>query len=392
LRWALLSKGTIEFLLVSDWVPNIIVCNDWPTGYLPNYLKTEYKKYAWIKDIITVFSIHNLAHQGTFKQQFVSEMDYDAGQAPMPAFEDLRMKFMNGMRRGIMYADAINTVSPTYATEIVTDTEMGEGLDKLLLEKRNVLFGILNGIDYVSWNPKTDDFIPEHFDSHNLKARSKNKLAVQKHFNLTEDSNAFVIGIVSRLSAQKGFSLLEGAMEKLLEELNVQLVIVGEGDTKFMDYFKKLSEMFPNKVGFQFNFEKLLPRLIFSGTDSILIPSKYEPSGLTQMEAMRYGSLPIVRRVGGLADTVVDHSLDSIGTGFVFEKYDPFSLSIAIVRAYENFKNKEVWENMQKNAMAQDFSWNASALVYEQMFEKVLKMQKNTDLYFLKVRNMQKGA
>jgi starch synthase len=369
IRWALLCKGTLEFLLVSDWIPDIIVCTDWPAGYLPNYLKTEYRKYTKLSKIITVFSIHNISHQGMFKHQFVSEMDYDAGQAPMPPLESERMKFMNGMRRGIMYADVINTVSETYAREIVEDVERGEGLSELLAERRGILHGILNGIDYDSWNPENDNFVPSHFNSKNLEARSENKILVQKHFGLEESSDSFLVGIVSRLSDQKGFSLLDGSIEKLLEEIDLQLVIVGEGDSKYMNYFKKLQEQFPRRVGFQFNFDDKIPRLIFSGSDSILIPSKFEPSGLTQMEAMRYGSVPIVRKVGGLADTVFDYSsMNSIATGFVFEKFDPFSFSIAVVRAYENFKNPTVWKMIQKNGMSQDFSWKSSAKVYEKVF------------------------
>ena len=370
-RWALLCRGALEFLCVSDWIPDIIVSTDWTTGYLSNYLKTKYQNYRRLAKIISVFSIHNLHYQGTFKHKFVTETDYDSGQAPMPAFEDPKMKLMNGMRRGIMYADAINTVSPTYAKEILSQ-ELGEDLEEILGDRRGDLYGILNGIDCESWNPATDKSIAFNYSLKDLSLRTKNKTALQAHFRLNTDPRSFLIGIVSRMSEQKGFSLLEETMETLMRELNIQLVIIGEGDSRYMDFFQKLKEEFSDRIGFQFKFDGALPRMAFAGCDAILIPSKFEPSGLTQMEAMRYGAVPIVRKTGGLADTVSDPLLDQKnGTGFVFEKFDSFSLAIAIVRAYENYHNQKVWSEIQKNGMKQDFSWKKSAIKYAELFHKV---------------------
>jgi len=379
IRWALLCKGALEFLIVSDWVPDIIVCTDWAAGYFPNYLKTDYKNVKKLSKLLTVFSIHNLAHQGMFKQKFVAEMDYDAGQAPMPGFDDPRINFMNGMRRGIMYSDMINTVSPTYAEEIVAHREMGEELSDLLSERRSVLKGILNGIDYKSWDPTTDPDLSVNFDSKSLGKRNLNKSALQSRFGLVEDEKYFLIGIVSRLSEQKGFSLLEESIRNLLQELPIQVVIVGEGDSRYMNFFQKLVEDFPHQVAFQFKFEKILPRQVFAGADSILIPSKYEPCGLTQMEAMRYGSVPVVRKVGGLSDTVIDLAKDEDANGFVFEKFDPFSLSIAIVRAYENFRNPSIWRKLQENGMKYDSSWDSSAKEYQKMFDQMIKRADRDD-------------
>jgi starch synthase len=378
IRWNLLCKGVLEFLLISDWTPDIIVCTDWAIGYLPNYLKTEYKHHDKLKNIATAFSIHNLSYQGMFRQQFVSKEDYDTGLSALPSFEDSRMRLMNGMRRGIIYADVINTVSANYAHEIVTNKVTGEGLNTLLSKRKSVLHGILNGLDYELMNPETDPSLAAKFSRSSLAKRLKNKRAVQKYFGLPLNPDAFLIGIVSRLNEQKGFDLLVDSVDKILEELDVQLVVLGEGDTKYMDYFKDLQEKFPKHVGFKFNFERILPRLIFAGTDSVLIPSKFEPSGLIQMEAMRYGSVPIVRKVGGLADTVHDHGDKTAPhTGFVFEKFDPFSLSIAIVRAYENFRNPALWKKIQQNGMSQDFSWASSALKYEAMFKEAIKRGKH---------------
>ena len=370
-RWALLCRGALEFLGVSDWVPDIIVSTDWTTGYLSHYLKTKYRNYRRLAKIISIFSIHNLHYQGTFKHKFVTETDYDSGQAPMPAFEDPKMELMNGMRRGIMYADAINTVSPTYAKEIL-GREFGEDLEGILSDRRSDLYGILNGIDCESWDPATDKSLASNYSLKDPESRTENKKALQEYFRLNTDPRAFLIGIVSRMSEQKGFSLLEEIMETLMRELNIQLVVIGEGDSRYMDFFQKLKELFSDRVGFQFKFDGTLPRMAFAGCDAILIPSKFEPSGLTQMEAMRYGAVPIVRKTGGLADTVFDPLLDQKnGTGFVFEKFDSFSMAIAIVRAYENYHHQKVWDQIQKNGMRQDFSWKKSAIKYAELFHKI---------------------
>src|SRR3989344_2178412 len=232
-RWALLCRGTLEFLLVSDWFPDVIVCADWQTGYLPNYLDTVYKENQLFHNLATVFSIHNLSYQGIFKHRFVSEMDFDDGHSPIPGFNEQRLLNINGMRRGIMYADVINTVSPTYSQEIMTE-EYGEGLNELLAERRTVLFGILNGIDYQVWNPYTDTNINTNFDANSLDKRVENKRYLQERFGLAQDPEKFVIGMATRLTNQKGVDLIEHIIKKLLEEIPMQLIVVGTGDTSLM--------------------------------------------------------------------------------------------------------------------------------------------------------------
>lgn len=375
-RWALFGRGVLEFLRVwKKWVPDVIVAADWQMTFLLNYLKTVYKDDKVLSSIATVFSIHNLYHQGMFDHHFVSEMDYDDGQSAIPSFYNPRLLKLNMMRRGIMYADTINTVSPTYAKEIMTQ-EYGEMLDALLRERRSVLYGILNGIDYETINPKTDPFLVEQYDMRSLGKRLKNKAQLQDRFGLPIDSQKFVIGIVSRLGSQKGFDLLFETLESLLKQLDMQLVVLGSGDSQYMGFFDEMSKKFPKQVAAHLSFDTVLPRLIFGGADVLLIPSKFEPSGLTQMEAMRYGAVPIVRKTGGLADTVEDYNpVENTGTGFVFEDFSGLAMSMALTRAFENYRHKDIWRGIQRRAMEKDFSWEHSAQEYVKLFEKSLDIK-----------------
>ena len=375
-RWMLLSKGVLEFVRRSEWKPDIIVANDWQTGFVPNLVHTDYKDDPILSRIPIMFSIHNLKYQGTFDPNFVPEMDYDAGQKKISDFFDPTTKNLNGMRRGIMYADIINTVSPTYAKEILTE-EFGEGLDKLLNERKSRLFGVLNGIDTESLNPETDKDLVVNYSIKSLDKRPENRLALQRQFGLTADRDSFVMAMVSRLDEQKGFDLVIQILKPLMENINFQFIVVGEGDTGYRKFFEELKIKYPDRIGTHFTFDARIPRMIFSGADAVLIPSKFEPSGLVQMEAMRYGCIPIVRKVGGLADSVEDFTPQmNKGTGFVFEKYDPFSLTIAIIRATEIYKQKKEWSKLMSHAMSKDFSWQKSAKEYLGLFEMALRFHK----------------
>lgn len=376
-RWTLLSKGALEFIRFNkDWRPDIIVASDWQTGLIPNLLKTEYKKNPFLSPIASVFSIHNLAYQGVFKHRFVSEMDYDDGHSPIPEISNPRLLKINSMRRGIMHADIISTVSQTYAKEITTP-EYGELLDGLLQEKRSNLFGILNGIDYEVKNPETDPHIDFKYNIKNLNERVKNKEVLKHKFNLPQtEEDVFIIGIVSRLNSQKGIDILMEALPPLLDNFDFQLVVVGTGDEKYLSFFTELSKKHPN-VSVHLSFDNVLPSLVFSGADAILIPSKFEPCGLTQMEAMRYGAVPIVRKTGGLADSVNNYDPSkNTGNGFVFEKFDHYSLCGAVIRAMENYKHRKAWQGIQKSAMSTDFSWTKSAKEYAKLFVKALEFHR----------------
>ncbi len=372
-RWALLSRAVLEFSKYSSWRPDVIIACDWQSGLVPNYSNTIYKDDPKISAIATVFSIHNLFFQGMFDHRFVSEMDYDSGREVIPDFNDSRLLKLNFMRRGIMYADVINTVSPTYGQEITTQ-EYGEGLNELLGERRSRLSGILNGIDTDVYNPETDSNIQFHYGIKTLDLKTKNKSVLQQKFNLPVRDNVQLFGIVSRLTDQKGFGLLMDAAEPLLENFDIQLVVVGSGEGHFMTFFQELAKKYPQKVGIHLSYDEVLPYMVYAGADAIIIPSRFEPSGLTQMEAMRYATVPIVRKTGGLADSVVDYDpTNKTGTGFVFKKFDNRAFYGVMVRAIETYRYPEFWRDIQKRAMKADFSWSKSAREYVELFNKAME-------------------
>jgi len=376
IRWALLCRGVLEFLsTASNWQPDIIVSSDWQTGLIPNFLKTVYKEDPKLSKISSIFSIHNLYYQAMFDHRFVSELDFDDGHSPVPAFHDQRLTKINWMRRGIIYADAINTVSPNYAREIMT-ADYGELLDELLRERKSAISGILNGIDYKTWNPETDPAILHPYSNRDLAPREMNKTVLQERFGLKVEKDVFLVAIVSRMSKQKGLDLLFPILETLLRELPMQLVVVGEGETDIMGFFHDLETKFPGRIATHLKFDQVLPHLVFAGADIVLVPSRFEPCGLAQMEAMRFGTIPIVRKTGGLSDSVEDYDPDkSTGTGFVFEKFDSSSLMIAFIRAFENFRDKSKWHRLQKRAMDANFSWEKSAKEYVKLFKRAMSQR-----------------
>ncbi|KKU48711.1 MAG: Glycogen synthase [candidate division WWE3 bacterium GW2011_GWA2_46_9] len=334
-RWALLSRGCLEFIKTGDFVPNIIHCHDWHTGIVANYLKTVYKKDPILRDIASVFTIHNLAIQGIQDMNNFSEMDFDDGKSPVASLFDPTLNKQNFMKRGIIYSDVVNTVS------------------------------------------KTDTLIEKNYDSNSTDKRVYNKLTLQKEFDLPQDENVMLLGFVGRLDWQKGVDLMIKTLDYVLSDFDVQFVQVGGGDAGLADMLRGLQEKHPGKVGIHTHLNFTLSRLLFAGCDAILYPSRFEPCGIVQLEAMRYGAIPVVRDVGGLSDTVVGfNSTSGEGTGFVFKNFSEFALLGQIVRAIEIFKNKPLWKKVQRNAMKQDFSWSYSAREYERLYERTLSIQK----------------
>lgn len=377
-RWALLCRGVLEFLRKSKWQPDVIVASDWQTGLIPNYLHKEYQDDFALSRIAVIFSIHNLSYQGMFDHHFVSDMDYDSGHADIPAFNDPNLVKLNFMRRGIMYADVINTVSPTYAQEITTP-EYGELLNDLLSERRARLFGILNGIDYDSYNPEADSKLEFKYSFKTIPERKKNRSVLRKTFNLPElpEKGVPLLCIISRLTDQKGLGLLFDTARPLLKNFDFQLIVLGGGESYLINFFNDLINEYPDRVAGHFTFDEVLPRMILGSADAILIPSKFEPSGLTQMEAMRYGLVPIVRKTGGLADSVIDYNpKEKNGTGFVFEPFDSYAFYGAVVRVLETYKYPKIWKKIQERAMKADFSWIHSAAEYLKLFEKAIVLHK----------------
>ncbi|HUD03970.1 MAG TPA: glycogen/starch synthase [Candidatus Paceibacterota bacterium] len=373
-RWLMLCRGALEFVRAkTGWTPDVIVSCDWQAALIPNLLKTVYKADPILSKVASVLSIHNLYFQGMFDHHFVSEMDFDDGHSPVPPMESERLSKINWMRRGIIYADIVNTVSPNYAKEIMTK-DYGELLDELLRERKSRLSGILNGIDYMVWNPKTDPYIAETYDAHTLEMRQKNKVALQERFGLPVNPKAFVVAYVGRFTKQKGLDLFSPIAETLLRELPMQFIAVGEGDADIMTFLHDLETKFPDKVAVHLKFDPILPHIVDAGTDAIIMPSRFEPCGLSQMEAMRMGAIPIVRKTGGLADSVEDYNPEKgTGTGFVFEKFDSSSLMVAFIRAFENFRDKPKWRALQARAMEKDFSWDNSAKKYAALFVRAIE-------------------
>lgn len=380
IRFTLLSRGVLAFLSQkSDWVPDVIVGSDWITGGVLNILRTEYQDDPKLLKIATVYSIHNIGGNQGMKMhhRFIPESDRDDGFGVMPDLFSPRMDFTNSVRRGILHADVINTVSPTHAKEILTE-EFGEGLERLLTERRDKIYGILNGIDYKTNDPATDNILAKNFTIKTVNARAENKRALQDRFGLPRDENVFLVGIVARLTKQKGLQLLMPIIDQFFKATGAQLVVVGTGEPEIMQFFKNATEKYPNQLRAHLQFDSTIPHEIYGGADAVLIPSSFEPCGLTQMEAMRYGAVPIVRRIGGLADSVKEYSPETkTGTGFLFDDSDPLAFLIALTKAFANWQHPASWKTIIKNCMREDFSWEHSAKKYEKLFRLAIRIRQS---------------
>jgi starch synthase len=360
-------KATLDLLRALDWRPDVIHCHDWHTS--PALLLLALNDNPLLRSIARVFSIHNLAYQGITNSAILSWAGID------PSIDRIWGEYgdaINWMARGITHADMINTVSPTYAQEIMTP-EYGAKLDPLLRARHQRLAGILNGIDRADWNPATDAALAAKFSVKSIKRRSGNKQAVQHWLGLKVDPHVPVIGIVSRLVEQKGVDILLGAVERLLQR-NLQLAILGSGEPRYELILDQLQYLFPDRIGVEHRFNDHLARLIYGGSDMFLMPSQYEPCGLGQMIAMRYGSIPIVRETGGLKDSVLDAAqYPKKGTGFSFEPYLAEGLIDAVDRALTVFQQPERWLKIQQHAMTADFSWQSSAEQYEELYRRAIE-------------------
>jgi len=372
IRWILLCRGVIEFIKQYNWKPDIIVASDWQTSLIPNYLKTTYKNDQTLSKIRVILAIHNLKYQGMRDFKFSQETQRDSGTESIPDFFNPRLGELNWLLRGIIYSDTIVAVSPTYAKEILTP-KYGEGLDTILSENQGKIYGILNGINPAEYDPAKNQNIPFRYTINTLSKKKNNKLFLQKKFGLPQDPNVFLIGFVSRLTEQKGLDLIEKIIKLILEDLPIQMIFVGNGETRYKEILKKVKESYPKKIAYHLEFDTSLPHLVFSGADALLMPSKFEPCGISQMQAMRYGCVPIARKTGGLADTIENFDPQkNTGNGFLFAKYDSSSLLLTIVRAHTCFQFKKDWLNLVKRTMKKDFSWKKSAKSYLNLFHHIL--------------------
>ena len=370
-KFCYFCKAALSILPGIGFRPDIIHCHDWQAGLVPVYLKTLFASNPFYQGIKSVMTIHNLQFQGRWDIKTVQEYS----GLPNELFTPDKLEWHKDasmLKGGLVYADKITTVSNTYAHEIQTPY-YGEGLDGLLQARWQSLWGIVNGIDYEVYNPKTDNALPAKYDIKTFKKnRIKNKLALQNKLGLPEDPNVYMIGIVSRLTDQKGLDLIDRAMNDIMTD-GTQLVVLGTGDRRYEEMFKYYQGIHPAKLSANIYFSDELSHQIYGACDSVLVPSRFEPCGLTQLMALRYGALPIVRETGGLKDTVIPYNeFEGTGTGFSFANYDARDLLNTINYSKKVFfDNKDAWTEMQKRAMQQDFSWIASAKIYEKLYEEL---------------------
>jgi starch synthase len=364
-RFILLTKAVFGLIEELGWIPDIIHCNDWQTGLIPAYLKTLYKDHEALKNVKTIFTIHNIGFQGVFPKSSFAKTE-------LPSEKEIIHKGkVNFLKAGIKYADALTTVSPTYAEDICTP-EYGEGLDKVICERKKDLHGILNGIDFRVWNPEKDKFIPKKYSVKTLENKAANKVALAAKFGFELKEGVPIIGMISRLDDGKGFGLVKKAFRKMIK-MNAYFVLLGTGEQKYMDFFEEMTAKYKDKFGCYLGFDEQLAHLIEAGADMYLMPSKYEPCGLNQMYSLAYGTVPIVRATGGLIDTVIDVSEGKKGNGFVFKDFTPEAMLKAIERAIELYANDpKAWKKLMVTGMKYDFTWIKSAKKYVELYKKTL--------------------
>lgn len=371
-RFIFYNRAVVQVLGLLGWQPDVVHCNDWQTGLIPAYLKTIHSKDPLLNSVKTVFTVHNLAYQGLFPHKSFLKTGL-----PDAIYNDDGVKYYDQfsfLKTGLMFSDSITTVSEKYAEEICTTEEYGYGFEGILKKRKKDLTGILNGVDYTVWNPERDSLIPYRYSSKEIPLKRENKKALCKHFKLEHDAEIPVIGIISRLTDQKGLDLIEKIMPDLMKE-NIYLCVLGTGEKKYHKMFEKFKKKFPKRIGLHLGFSEEIAHLIEAGSDIYFMPSKFEPCGLNQMYSLRYGTIPVVRATGGLADTI-DEYKNGKGNGFLFDKYEPQAFLTAIRRALKLFKNRDEWVKLVRQAMEYDYSWEVSAKKYVDLYKSLLKKDK----------------
>jgi starch synthase len=377
-RFVAYSRGILEMLPGLGWTPDVIHCNDWHTGLVPVFLKTLYAHRTPFKRIATLLSIHNLAYQGTFSPGVM-----ELAGLPWELFTWQKLAHydaFNFLKAGLLYADALNAVSPTYAKEILTPA-VGAGLDGVLRFRHEDLFGILNGIDYSIWNPTTDPHLPANFTAEAPAGKAACKRALQEEVELPVRADVPLIGIVGRLTSQKGLDLLEIAGPEILTKHDVQVVLLGNGDPYYEHGVLRMMRRFPDKFAARLGFHDGLAHRIYAGSDIFGMPSHYEPCGLGQIISLSYGTVPLVRATGGLVDTVTpfDNTPTGTGNGYIFHEYSPIALVRAIDKALRCYTAEPTaWTHLVQNAFASRFTWSASAEAYVHVYQYALGNARGT--------------
>lgn len=366
-RFAFFSRVVLEIIPYIDFKPDIIHCNDWQTALTPVYYSAMYANSPGYENIKTIFTIHNIQYQGVYGKELLEDvLGIPADKASLLEYDGC----INFMKGAIECADKVTTVSPSYADEIL-DPWYSHGLDSILNERRYKLSGILNGIDTVGYDPATDKCIKANFSADDVSGKKIDKKALQKEMGLPVKPGVPVIGMVTRLVSHKGLDLVKGILDELLATSEMQLVVLGSGDYEYESYFRWIAEKYPDKVGLRIGFVPELARKIYAGADMFLMPSKSEPCGLSQMVALRYGTVPIVRETGGLRDSITDCG-DGKGNGFTFKSYNAHDMLDAIRRALTLYYNGD-WNELVLRALNCDFSWGRSANAYIRLYKETLK-------------------
>ncbi len=372
IRFAFFARAVLLAMERLEFRPDIINANDWQSALIPAYLKTAERNHPFFKDTRTVLTIHNVAYQGLFEAETFTDLGISQSYYyPTSPFEFWGE--VNFLKAGIVFADAINTVSETYAKEIQSTNEFGYGLEGVLRDRRASLYGIVNGVDYETWSPEADKLIVKKFGVETLSDKAANKLELLKLAGLQIDRvDKPLIGVISRLADQKGFDLIEEVADELFE-LDFTLVLLGTGQEKYHKLFEQLAQKYPERISVNFKFDERLAHLIEAGADMFLMPSRFEPCGLNQLYSLRYGTVPVARKTGGLADTIIDYDeAKGKATGFLFEEYSGEALLVAVKRALALFEKKKTWQALVKRGMKKDFSWKKSAKRYVELYEKTL--------------------
>lgn len=367
-RFAFFARAVLEIIPYIDFKPDIIHCNDWQTAMTPVYYSTMYADQPGWENIKTIFTIHNIQYQGVYGMELLGDV---LGMKPGTEHLVEYNGCVNLMKGAIETANVVTTVSPSYANEIL-DPWFSHGLDSILEQRRFKLCGILNGIDTENYDPETDKNIFANFNAEDFSNKAVNKAELQKLFGLPVKADTPVIGMVTRLVGHKGLDLVRGVLDELLATTDVQFVVLGSGDWVYEEFFRNMVAKYPEKVGLRLGFVPDLARKIYAGSDMFLMPSKSEPCGLSQMVALRYGSIPIVRETGGLKDTISD-SGDNCGNGFTFCRYNAHDMLYTIRRAIEGYGNKEGWNILVKRALECDNGWGKSANEYIKLYKRVIK-------------------
>jgi starch synthase len=369
-RFAFFSGAVLPFCRALDFHPDLIHCHDWQSALVPVYLRHRWAGEDILAGTKTVFTIHNLAYQGLFPRDKYPLLGLDWSFFSIDGLEYYGQ--INLLKGGIISADAVTTVSPRYSVEIQTP-EFGYGMEGVLRTRAEQLQGILNGVDYHDWNPETDSLIPGHFNREDLAGKADNKAALMKAFGLSKDlADAPILAIISRLTDQKGFDLVEQVLPQLMKQ-KLMMVILGTGEKKYHRWLEAEAPKYPGQLGVKIAFDNQLAHLIEAGADMFLLPSHYEPCGLNQIYSMKYGTIPVVRATGGLADTVtpVGHP-QTPGTGFVFDDYTAEAFLKAIYTALDAYADKDLWRRIMTHAMNQDFSWKVSARKYLELYKSLV--------------------